>query len=37
VKVNIVPEKEITSGPCAKVGALNPLDTDDDRSVMKFE
>jgi hypothetical protein len=33
----MVPEKEITSGPFAKVGALNPSDTDDDRSVMKFE
>ena len=33
----MVPEKEATSGPCAKVGALNPSDTDDDRSIMKFE
>jgi hypothetical protein len=33
----MVPEKETTSDPCAKVGALNPSDTDDDRSVIKVE
>lgn len=33
----MVPEKETTSGPCAKLGALNPYDTVDDRSIMKFE
>ena len=37
LKANMVPEKETTSGPCANVGGLNPSDTDDDRSVMKFE
>jgi hypothetical protein len=33
----MVPEKETISGPCVKVGALNPSDTDVDRSIMKFE